>query len=313
MTGAALDGSAAVPVADRQSPRGMSGTQPSVEALARISSAAPTLNGVARRVADVVLQRPRWVTEATVAEFANAAGASPSSVVRVCRELGFDGFPDLKLVIARDLARTEGFEFYQPVQAGSPVDTSAAGTLERVLRAGAQSLVDALTTIDHSSFERTVAAVVKARRVLFVAVGTSRTPAIDAAQRLTTTGINAFAPDDLWSQQVMAQQLSREDVCIAISRTGSMRPTLDGVQMARAGGATTVALTSYNNVPLASMCDYALVAGAPELGFRLQGMTSQLALLGILDALYSAVAVELGSRSAVGFEAIASVTAHHST
>lgn len=47
------------------------------------------------------------------------------------------------------------------------------------------------------------------RRVLFVAVGTSRTPAVDTAQRLYTVGINALAPDDLWTQQVLAMQLAR--------------------------------------------------------------------------------------------------------
>ncbi|MGW3954469.1 MurR/RpiR family transcriptional regulator [Streptomyces sp. NPDC004752] len=289
------------------------GAQPPVETLARIRSAAPALRGVARRIADTVLARPQWVMQATIAELAEAAAASPSSVVRACRELGFQGFPDLKLIVARDLARTESTEFQQHIPSTEPDDAPPATTLERVLRAGAQSLIDALATVDQQSFEHVVTAVARARRILFVAVGTSRTPATDAAQRLTTIGLHAFAPDDVWSQHVMAQQLSREDVCIAISRTGAMRPTLEGAHKAREGGAVTVALTSYSNTPLATMCDYALIAGAPELGFRLQGMTSQLALLAILDALYSAVATQIGSRAAVGFNAISAVTAQHNT
>jgi RpiR family transcriptional regulator, carbohydrate utilization regulator len=91
-----------------------------------------------------------------------------------------------------------------------------------------------------------------------------------------------------------------------------MRPTLEGARMAHEGGATTIALTSYANTPLATMCDHALISGAPELGFRLQGI-SQLALLAVLDALYTSVAATIGSRAALGFDAITEVTRHHNT
>jgi DNA-binding MurR/RpiR family transcriptional regulator len=40
-------------------------------------------------------------------------------------------------------------------------------------------------------------------------------------------------------------------------------------------------------------------------------MTSQLALLAVLDALYASVATAVGSRAAVGFDAITEVTQHH--
>ena len=284
---------------------------PQAETLARITSAAPTLQGAARRVADQVLAHPEQVIRSSVSEFAQVVGTSPSSVVRACRELGFDGFPDLKMILARDLTRAERSGHVQPIEPLNPATGSPAQTLERVLRAGAQSLTDALSTVDPESFTSVATVIARARRILFVAVGTSRTPANDAAQRLTTIGLNAFAPDDLWSQHVLARQLSREDACIAISRTGLMRPTLEGARLAREGGAATIALTSYANAPLATMCDYALISGAPELGFRLQGMTSQLALLAVLDALYASVASTIGSKAALGFDAIANVTTHH--
>ena len=76
-------------------------------------------------------------------------------------------------------------------------------------------------------------------------------------------------------------------------------------------GATTVAVTSYKNAPLAKACDYALVAGAPVLGFQVRGMTSQLTLVAILDALCGAVAARIGRRAALGFEAITAVTEAH--
>jgi len=51
-----------------------------------------------------------------------------------------------------------------------------------------------------------------------------------------------------------------------------MRPTVEGVMLAGNLGATTVAVTSYKNAPLAKACDYALVAGAPVLGFQVRVM-----------------------------------------
>lgn len=83
--------------------------------------------------------------------------------------------------------------------------------------------------------------------------------------------------------------------------------------MANEGGAKTVALTSHTDAPLMKVCRHALISGAPELGFRLSVISSQLSLIVVLDAVYTAVTLAADSRASVGFDVISAVTRHHTS
>jgi RpiR family transcriptional regulator, carbohydrate utilization regulator len=54
-------------------------------------------------VADVTLARPELAIYASVNEVAAAAGVSEATVMRLCRLLGFRGFQDFKIALAREL------------------------------------------------------------------------------------------------------------------------------------------------------------------------------------------------------------------
>ena len=58
-------------------------------------------------VADYVLNKPGVVVKASISEVATLAGTSDATVLRCCRRLGYDGFPEFKLALARDLARAD--------------------------------------------------------------------------------------------------------------------------------------------------------------------------------------------------------------
>jgi RpiR family carbohydrate utilization transcriptional regulator len=57
-----------------------------------------------QKVADLVLQNPGFVLNATLAKTARRAGVSEPTVVRFCVAIGCHGFQDFKLRLARSLA-----------------------------------------------------------------------------------------------------------------------------------------------------------------------------------------------------------------
>jgi DNA-binding MurR/RpiR family transcriptional regulator len=229
-------------------------------------------------------------------------------VVRCCQKLGFRGFQHLKIALAQ--------EALGPMQVWKRSgETGAAHSphemLKEVLLSGAQVLKDSLFTLDARAFEGAVRAISEARRVLFVGVGTSGPLAQDAAYRFLTIGVRAEAPLDVHHQHVAASLLSKGDVCFAVSHTGATRETVASVKAAKEAGAKTVAVTSFSRSPITEYSDEVLVAGGPEVSFRLEAMTSRIAHLSVLDALFVAVAAGDRERSDAALDAYAAVLTEH--
>lgn len=257
-------------------------------------------------MAELVLAEPRRLMHQSISEVAAGAGTAASTVVRACRTLGFSGFQELKLALAQD--------------SGTPISalpreideqSSPAEVLATVLHDGEEALHEARITLDTEEFARAVALVSAAERVLFVAVGTSAPLAQDAAYRFTTIGVQAEAPADVHVQHVRARLLGPRDVCVAISHTGATQETLASVRGAVRAGASTIAISSFARSPLSEEVGVTLAAGSREMSYRIEAMSSRIAHLSILDALFVAVALRNPERTELAQATTAHVLSEH--
>jgi len=267
---------------------------------ARIDAAAPSLGPSDAKVSRLVREQPEAVVYQSVSEVADAAGTSTATVVRFAQKLGFKGFHQLKLALAQDLVAFE-----------PPHDDDEQSVLRRVTSAGAQSVKDAAALVSIEAFATAVGLLDSARRVLWVGVGTSAPLAQDAAYRFRVIGIESEAPADVHVQHVASRLLRAEDVCVAVSHTGSTRETLAVVEAAKGAGASTIALTSFLRSPLTDLADVTLTAGSREVGFRLEAMASRLAHMAVIDALLVAVAERDEERSQRALDVYADVLTEH--
>lgn len=268
-------------------------------ALARLRARLPTLQPSDARVAQAIIDAPEATVHRSVSEVADAARTSTATVVRCAQKAGFQGFHDLKLALAHDVAT---------LTAGR---ATADSTLGEVLEAGAQTLRDAAGLVDPDAFTAAAARITAARRVLFVAVGTSAAVAQDAGYRFSTVGVHAVAPVDVHAQHVLARGLTGSDVCVAVSHSGSTRETLAAVNAANWAGAVTVAVTSFARSPLTEMVTHTLLAGTRELALRLEALSSRLAHIAVLDALLLDVVRRTDSRAHEALDRYTAVLAEH--
>jgi DNA-binding MurR/RpiR family transcriptional regulator len=79
-------------------------------------------------------------------------------------------------------------------------------------------------------------------------------------------------------------------VAVGISHTGTTIDTVDALRVARARGATTVALTNFDGSPLVAEADHTLLTAARETTFRSGAMSSRIAQLAVIDCLFAGVA-----------------------
>jgi RpiR family carbohydrate utilization transcriptional regulator len=265
-------------------------TEASSSIAAGIRSRLPELTPVESRVARAILEQGDRLLYLSASEVAETAGAALSTVVRTCQALGFKGFQDLKLSLAREGRPVTAEEIQGEVHLGDPAPVVLAK-----LRDGAREAIDlGIAHVDPDAFAAAVTAVSQARRVLCLGVGTSAPLAQDVAYRLLWVGIESDAPHDAHVQHVRATLLEPEDVALVVSHTGSTRETVTAARAAAETGATVIAVSSFPRSPLAEVADITLIAATRETSYRVEALASRIAHLIVLDALWVAIAVQAG-------------------
>lgn len=257
---------------------------PAGSVVAHIRARMPALTDRGRRIGQSILDNPLDVIHLTVTDLAQRTHTSVATVVRFCQDVGLRGFADLKIRLAAETIPAE-----RGLHEDVAVDDPAPTILSKVLTSTAGAVAAAADTVSATAFTHAVDLLRGADHLLCIGVGTSAPLAQDAGYRFRTAGLPAEAPYDPHVQHVAARLLGPGAVCLCISHTGQTRESLDSARAAKAAGAATVAITSFFNSPLTELVDVALVAGSRETDFRVEAITSRIAHIAVLDALYVAV------------------------
>ncbi|MCO5970321.1 MurR/RpiR family transcriptional regulator [Actinoallomurus soli] len=245
------------------------------------------------KVVNLLLSDPLFVGTSTTSQVAARAGVSAPSVVRAARAIGFNGFTELKLEIARARGTTE---FFAPSEALAE-NASTATVLETSVRTGIDAMTALSGALDLTALDEAVTALRRAGQVIVVGAGTSAAVAADAVFRLRALGVKVSAIPDHESAMIAMRLLGVEDVVIAVSSTGRTSSTVSVADAACSAGATLIAITNQYDTPLAVLADIALVVGGAPLPAQMAAAGSRLAHLVVIDALAAALAVRDPDRS----------------
>ncbi len=239
------------------------------------------------KVVDLLLADPLFVGASTTAQVAARAGVSPPTVIRATRALGFTGFTELKIEIARARGTTR---FFAPPEVLA-VDATLATVLETSIRTGTDALTALGGAVELSALDDAVGAIQHASQVIAFGAGPSATIAADAVFRLRAVGVTTIGIQDHLSAMIATRLLGPGDVVIAISSTGRTSTTLAVADAAASAGASLIAVTNQYGTPLAALADIALVVGGAPLPSQMAAAGSRLAQLVIVDALVAALAL----------------------
>lgn len=282
------------------------------EVAATIRSLLPSLLPTEQAVAQVLLARSAEIVELSSQQVAELAGASRATVVRTCQSLGFSGYQQLRVLLARDAAFAATAHdgsptgpAVVPARAADGAARTPSGIVEDTFRQVAAGVVGMMALLDGDQVAAAVEAIATARRVVVVGNGLSASLALDAAARLTSAGRAAEAPIDVIGQQITARLLAPEDVLLVISGSGSNASSLRSADAAVAAGATVIAVTAFARSPLTQLAGTNLVVTMPDLTFRDEiTLASRLPQAILVEGLVAAVTARLGE-SAVRAKALA--------
>jgi len=257
--------------------------------LARIAALTPSLQRGERRVAEAIVADRSAAVERTAQELADAVGVGRTTVIRAAQTLGYEGYPQLRVALAQELALE------------STVAVDSDGTLTGAVRAGvnrfAARLSNTVSALTEEDLQEFVHLLDKSHRVLVLANGLSGALGTDLVLRLNSAGRPAEILADAISQQISARQLGAGSLCVVISGSGANRATLDAMRAARAGGAKLVALTSFARSSIADAADVVLVVPPVNESFQDELIhTSRAAMMLLIEQLVDLFIAYRGER-----------------
>ncbi|HET7580293.1 MAG TPA: MurR/RpiR family transcriptional regulator [Bacillales bacterium] len=268
-------------------------------ALMRLEAVASQLSKKEKRVADYILAHPEEVIHESITGLADNVDVAESTVFRLCKRIGFDGYQGFKIALARDVVNPIE-NIYQEINEND----EPAALMEKVFHSHIQGLQDTMQLYDSKMIDKAIRKLAGAKRIDFYGSGGSAVVARDAVHKFIRTGLLCQAFDDSHLQVMNASMLDESCVAFAISHSGSNKDVLQALDQAKAVGAYTIGLTQFAKSPITKKCDLTLYTRSRETLYRSEALSSRLIQLAVIDVLYVGVAMIRKSETLEGLEKI---------
>ncbi|MEN0023875.1 MAG: MurR/RpiR family transcriptional regulator [Microbacterium sp.] len=265
------------------------------DVLALVRRSVPRLSAAEARVAETILGDPTLVVDLAINDLARLCSTSLSTVARFAQSLGFSGYRELRVAVARTVTLA------QAQQARFGLDTTAIDRDDEPAAIAAKLAAQEIDAIEKTArgldavaLDRAARAVVDARHIEILGQASSSLTAQDLQQKLSRIGCSAAHSSDPHLSLTAASIRTADDVVVAISHGGETQEVVRGVEVARDAGALTVAITSVSDSALALAADVVLLTYAQESPFRMAAMSSRIAQLALVDILFVRVVQHRG-------------------
>ena len=265
----------------------MNGTNVSNSILERLAGELSELTPEARKIATHVLENPRDVGVSTVREIAEAANVKPNTVVRMARQVGFEGYEDFRAPF-REAIRKGRADF--PDRARWLQDISKSGDLgglyADMVQGALRNIEDTFAGISADDLKAAAEVLWSSNNVFTLGVGVNSSNARNFTY-LASTGMVRFhaipqagsnAIDDLaWANE--------NDALIALTCKPYRAEVVEAVACAREQGMHIIAISDSPASPIIRMADHGFVISCDTPQF----FPSSVSTIALLETLLSFV------------------------
>ena len=211
--------------------------------LDRIRQSLSSFTPAERRVAEAVLNTPATAITWSITDAARIARVSEPSIIRFCRRLDCDGFPDFRLKLAQQLAVRQQPKVREG-QGGDPLTEAVDDVFLRAELAIREARMD----LDIEALRQAVELLTQARRVDIYGYGGSGFLAGEAQHRLASLGIASVAYSDPTLQMHSAPRLERQDALFVLSFSGLNSYLISNMEIAVKSGVPILSMSPKDSI-----------------------------------------------------------------
>ncbi len=242
-------------------------------------------SGAEQGALDYMLEHPEEIPQLSVKQLSELSYSSPSTIVRLCRKLGFGGFKDVQKSVLYELAVRAPAP---PWSGREPYPESGADIIDSVTYRNIASLEDSRKLVDSEALNKAVDYICNADTVLLFGLGASLLVAQDAYLKFIRIDKHCSCCEDIHSQYVLARNARPTDAALIISYSGRTEEICRCADILVEQRTPIIAITRFEPSPISRMATCCLPVVATEELFRSGAMSSRISQLNMIDILYTA-------------------------
>lgn len=240
------------------------------------------------RIADYILEQGTGLKKMTVRQIAAKLYVAPSSVIRLARKLGYQGFNQLREDYLREVEYLSShFRRLDPNFPFSEGDREGV-MIGKMLSLHQEILEDCRSLITPELLKQATDLLETADRIFLFGSATQMGAAADFVEKMSKIGRNVY-PLTQGDMAFWKALNSTEKTCfILVSYTGETGTAVHLARQLKKRGIPTIAITSYGNNSLSSSCRSSLYLSTREkLIQNLGPYGTPLSLIFLFNLLYS--------------------------
>lgn len=236
-----------------------------------------------KRIAETIVDDPRFVAFATVDKFASRLGVSPSTIVRFAYRIGLSGYPELQQQV-RELVLAK-LRFPGEENAAAQL---GEGVFGQSIRHDIELLHRTADRLDEADLQRAVDMLVAAERVRIIGGVTAFSVAYYAGITLERVRPRVAVLDGGPVPAGPLLEMEEGDVLVAFSFPPYARGTLGVIDAAKRRGASIVGVSDSPISPLRNRADVLLPVAVSGIGTQ----NSLVGAMSVAGALVNGVAAQ---------------------
>ncbi|WP_300379503.1 MurR/RpiR family transcriptional regulator [Clostridium sp.] len=245
--------------------------------IAMIESCYPSLSKSERKVADYILTERGNIIYETLLEISKKINVGEATILRFVKKVGFSGFQDLKLQIAKD---------------DEPVNESYhENYIDSIASNMTNTIINTKKVLDVEQLNIGIDLIEKSNKLFFYGVGASGLAANEAQSRFVRMGKTGIAITDNHFQMMYSYLCGEGDVIIALSLSGYTKDIIDSLKIAKKQNAKIISITNYALSPVAQLADCLLLTAGKENLLDGGSLISKISQLYIIDLLCTGYAL----------------------
>lgn len=232
------------------------------------------------------------VCNAPISEIAKSCGVSHATVTRFARKFGYESLQAFKIALAQEIGPSKDLGHLIPVNIS--YSESSIETASKLSQLVSSTIMQTAQNVDHQSLNKITKFLAGARRVLFIGKGNSGFVALDTAFKFNRIGIDARAITDTHEMLILCSLLTKKDVVVAFSNSGTTPEVIQAISLAKNEHAKVIAITAQESSDLCSLANETLLYTVRETCLDSGSIYSKTAVFFIVDLIFTELCKLLG-------------------
>ena len=231
-------------------------------------------------IADYLTRHAEEAQFLSISSLAKECNMAEATIYRFCKQLGFEGYNEMKIALAQANVTPTPFSSYS---LDSAINTPSL--CDNVYASFMAAINSTISVLDSDAIDEAALLLQRATSVYCLGQGGSMVLANDIWIRFATISNKFRNCGDSHTQLIAASLMGAGDVILFVSYSGATHDMMQTLTVARKAGAKIILITHYPDAPGAALADVVLVCGGMETPLDCGSVPVKVAALFVAETL----------------------------